>query len=196
MGGERFDPRKADKLIDPKRFKLFQPHKIIESFGVVEGETVADLGAGNGFFTIPLAEKTKTSVYAVDIEPEMLELLKLRSMEANLNNIQFVVSDLEEISLNDHSVDKAIISLVLHEVPNLTKALTEVKRILRSGGQLFIIEWEAVEMEMGPPLHERISSRDMMEILEKQGFDVELTFIKEAIYGLTATIKKGGDRIV
>lgn len=193
MSGERFDPRKANVLIDPKRFKLLQPDKIIESFGVVEGEMVADLGAGNGFFTIPIAEITKTTVYAVDIEPEMLELLKLRSKEANLNNIQFVVSDLEEIRLNDHSVDKAIISLVLHEIPNLAKALTEVKRILRSGGQLFILEWEAVESEMGPPLHERISSRDMMEILKKHGFNVEMTFIKEAIYGLTGTLTKKGE---
>lgn len=192
MSGERFDPRKANNLIDPKRFKLLQPDKIIESFGVVEGEMVADLGAGNGFFTIPIAEITKTTVYAVDIEPEMLELLKLRSKEANINNIQFVVSDLEEIRLNDHSVDKAIISLVLHEIPNLAKALTEVKRILRSGGQLFILEWEAIESEMGPPLHERISSRDMMGILKKHGFNVEMTFIKEAIYGLTGTITKKG----
>ncbi|MGJ9384614.1 class I SAM-dependent methyltransferase [Salipaludibacillus sp. CF4.18] len=192
MAGERFNPKKADKLIDPKRFELLQPDKVIDSLGLREGDTVADLGAGNGFFTIPLAEKTKSKVYAVDIEPDMLSLLKERSeqMNSNITNIHYVVSDLEEIKLESHSIDKAISSLVLHEVPNLQKALHEIKRILRPGGQLFIIEWEAVESEMGPPLHERIGSDEMIEIVKERGFEVERTLEKDSIYGLSATLRK------
>ncbi|MFD1608718.1 class I SAM-dependent methyltransferase [Oceanobacillus luteolus] len=188
MSGERFHPSKANKLIDPKRYELLVPNKIIKDFGVGEGDIVADLGAGNGFFTIPLAEKTKTIVYAVDIEPKMLELLKERAKKANIDNIQYVLSDLEEIKLDDHSVDKAVISLVLHELPNLQQALKEVKRILKSGGQLYLLEWEEVESEMGPPLHERISSSDMIEILKKQGFAVEMSYSNDSVYGLTGVV--------
>ncbi|MHA6252714.1 class I SAM-dependent methyltransferase [Oceanobacillus sp. CAU 1775] len=188
MSGKRFDPSKANKLIDSKRYKLHDPNKLIEVFGVEEGEVVADLGAGNGFFTIPLGEKTKTIVYAVDIEPKMLERLRERANEANVENIQYVISDLEKVNLDDHSVDKAFISLVLHEVLNLQKVLTEVKRILKTKGRVFILEWEALESEMGPPLHERISSSNMIEILKKQGFAVEISYSNDTIYGLTGIV--------
>jgi ubiquinone/menaquinone biosynthesis C-methylase UbiE len=193
MVGERFHPSDADKLIDPNRYESLAPNKIIEAFGVEAGDAVADLGAGNGFFTIPLAEKTNTPVYAVDIEPELLDMLKERAKKAEITNIQYVVSDLEEIKLPDHSVDKAITSFVLHEIPNLPKALTEIKRILKSGGQIFILEWEAVESETGPPLHERISSIDMAEILKKHGFEVKLSIAKDAVYGLIGTLTNEGE---
>lgn len=94
------------------------------------------------------------------------------------------MSDLEAVNLPDHSVDKAIISLVLHEVPNLDKAINEAKRILKSGGQLLIVEWEKVTSESGPPLHHRISSSELSDVLKNHGFSVELTHKNEAIYQL------------
>ncbi|OLO28507.1 SAM-dependent methyltransferase [Alkalihalophilus pseudofirmus] len=191
MAGERFHPSKADKLIDPKRYQLIDPKTTIQHLNINVGDIVADLGAGNGFFTIPIAQRTKTQVYAVDIEPEMLELLKERAKDANTNNIEFVVSDLEEIKLDNLSVDKAFVSLVLHEVPSLDKALMEIKRILENDGQILLLEWETVESEMGPPLHERISSVDMTEALKKHGFVVEMALQKEAIYGLIGKLDKG-----
>ncbi|OLO26135.1 hypothetical protein BTR23_24050 [Alkalihalophilus pseudofirmus] len=186
MAGVRFDPRKADKLINPKRYELITPEKTIERFGIKQGDIVADLGAGNGVFTIPIAEKTKTKVYAVDIEPQMLTLLEERAKKANLDEIVYVTSDLQDIKIEDHSVDHALISLVLHEVSDLKLVLAAVKRILKTDGQLLIIEWEAVDSKMGPPLNERISSNAMKKILEKNDFKVEIVELAPVIYGMIA----------
>ncbi|WP_078594765.1 class I SAM-dependent methyltransferase [Evansella clarkii] len=190
MAGERFNPEKADKLLSEKRYKVLDPQKVLDYFEVEQGNQVADLGAGNGFFTIPVARRTGAPVYAVDIEPKMLELLDERAKGEGLTNIAYVVSNLENIQLDDNTADKAIISLVLHEVPDLTKALQEVKRILKPGGQVLVIEWEAKESEMGPPLHERIGSQDMVNILSENGYKTEVTHFDEAIYGLKGTVSE------
>lgn len=139
-------------------------------------DTVADLGAGVGYFTIPIA-KHSDHVVAVDIEPKMLEMLKENANHEQITNIEYRVSDLEHIQLEDNTVDKIIVAFVLHEVPNLDQALNEIKRILKPGGKGLILEWEAVEMEAGPPLHERIPSGDFFEILKKHGMNPYQDFI-------------------
>ncbi|EGL82346.1 Methyltransferase type 11 [Caldalkalibacillus thermarum TA2.A1] len=158
MTGHRFHPDKADKLVDPKRREKLNPDALLSKLGFKDGERIADLGAGNGFFTLPMAKISSEPVYAVDIEPQMLAKLKERAEKEGLDHIRYIESDLESITLEDHAVDKVFIAFVLHEVGNLSKALCEVKRILKPGGKGLILEWEAVEMEEGPPLHERIHS--------------------------------------
>ena len=187
MAGERFNPSKADRLISEKRYNVLDPQRVVNFFEVEKGDKVADLGAGNGFFTLPIARKTETVVYGVDIEPEMLALLDKRAKVENINNIEYITSDLEDIQLEDDSADKALISFVLHEVPDLPQALSELKRIVKHDGKVLILEWEAVESEMGPPLHERISSEDMKKILTDHGIESEVHHFNEAIYGLKGT---------
>jgi ubiquinone/menaquinone biosynthesis C-methylase UbiE len=129
-------------------------------------------------------KKRKKTVYAVDIEPKMFNFLKERADTEKIKNIKYVVSDLEKIDLDENSVDKAIVAFVLHEVSSLGQALNEFKRMLSPGGMLLVLEWEAVETEIGPPLHERISSEKMKEIFNQNGLHPELLHINEAIYAL------------
>ncbi|MGX1899749.1 class I SAM-dependent methyltransferase [Thermolongibacillus altinsuensis] len=185
MGGHRFKPEKASKLLDPKRYELLQPEKMVREFGIQKEDMVADLGAGNGFFTLPMALYAK-KVFAVDIEPKMLELLKERASEQGIENIELIESDLDHIRLEDDSVDKALAAFVLHEVPNLERTLTEIKRILKPNGTLLIIEWEAVESEMGPPIHERIASDVLAAKAKEHGFTVEMIHPHPSFYVLVA----------
>ncbi|MCM3716675.1 class I SAM-dependent methyltransferase [Alkalihalobacillus oceani] len=184
MAGSRFNPNDADKLMSTKRKELIPPNMVIEMLDLNMKDTVADLGAGNGYFTLPIAKGVKKTVYAVDIEPKMLEMLKVNAVEEQIDNINYVVSDIENIQLD--LVNKALITFVIHEVPNLDKALCEIKRILKPGGQLLLLEWEAVETEMGPPLHERIPSQKLGELLRGNGFDIEVTHLNPAIYAIEA----------
>ncbi|MFZ3579786.1 class I SAM-dependent methyltransferase [Virgibacillus sp. DJP39] len=64
-----------------KRKDLLPPDKVLEHLNLNFNDTVADLGAGNGYFTIPIAKSTRDLVYAVDIEPKMLEMLKVNAGE-------------------------------------------------------------------------------------------------------------------
>jgi ubiquinone/menaquinone biosynthesis C-methylase UbiE len=187
MAGHIFNPEHADKLLDPKRIELLPPEKIIDELTLRSDDIVADLGAGNGYFTLPLAKNTSQTVYAVDIEPKMLELLKKRAKKDGIENIKYVTSNLEEIYLPSNSINKALLAFVIHEVPHMDKALNEIKRILKPGGKALILEWEAIEMDMGPPLHERIPSNKLRDFIQDQGFNVTLSYLSEANYALSIT---------
>ncbi|WP_440706003.1 class I SAM-dependent methyltransferase [Heyndrickxia oleronia] len=189
MAGHRFSPEKADKLLDPKRTKLLNQKEIISLLDLSDHDRIADLGSGNGFFTIPFAKETDNHVYAVDVEPKMLELLKERALKEGIKNIQYVLSDLENIQLGDASVDKAFVAFVMHEIPNMEKALSEFKRILKKDGKLMIIEWDAVESQVGPPIHERISSDKMQSFLLDNGFHAKIVSLNTAVYAAIIEMK-------
>ncbi|WP_156288874.1 class I SAM-dependent methyltransferase [Oceanobacillus salinisoli] len=186
MTDKRFNPEKARVLMSEDRKKLLPPDEIIKHLNVTQDDTIADLGAGNGYFTIPLARRTKKTVYAVDIEPKMLEMLRENAREELFENLFYVESDLDHIQLDDNSVNKVMIAFVIHEVPNIDKTLSEIKRILKSGGQMLLIEWEAIQTESGPPVHHRIPSEEMSRILKENGFDAKIIPLNQANYAIKA----------
>lgn len=182
--GHRFNPDKAGKLLDPKRKQIISPEKVMEIFELRRSDVVADLGAGNGYFTVPFALNTDQTVYAVDIEPKMLDLLKEHARINDVKNIQYVESNLESISIQDGEVDKILIAFVIHEVPDRIKVYNELKRIKKQGGKIVIVEWQEVESEMGPPLKERISSEELQKELEKNGFHAEVIEFNNQVYAI------------
>lgn len=188
MTGHRFNPEKAEKLLDPKRKELVSPEQVLSLLEIQEGEMVADLGAGNGYFTVPIAKITKETVYAVDVQPQMLDFLKEHAQKEGVTNIECITSNINDVPLNSDSVDKVLIAFVIHEIPNLDDVLNEVKRILKPNGKFLILEWEAVESEMGPPLHERIPSKNLEEYFKKREIHTELFHLNKIIYGILITL--------
>ncbi|TRM12127.1 class I SAM-dependent methyltransferase [Lentibacillus cibarius] len=174
MVNKRFNPKNADKLLNQKRKRSLQPEKVIDYLQVSEVDTVADLGAGPGLFTIPLAKQTEKDVYAVDVEPEMLERLKQHADQENIKNIKLIESDLEHIHLAEQSVNRVLNAFVIHEVGSIDRTIDEMKRILTPGGYLLLMDWEAVESESGPPLEIRIPSKEMESTLKEHGFSTEI----------------------
>lgn len=89
MAGHRFHPEKAEKLLDPKRKEIIAPEQAIEILQIGIQDVIVDLGAGNGYFTVPMAKKTKEKVYAVDVQQEMLEFLKKHAEKEQVDNIEY-----------------------------------------------------------------------------------------------------------
>ncbi|NMD71221.1 class I SAM-dependent methyltransferase [Bacillus sp. DNRA2] len=190
MSGHRFNPKKAELLIDPKREKLLSPAKMADLLRITQDDTIADLGAGNGFFSIPFAKMTKKKLIAVDIEPQMLEKLKGRAADEGVSNIEYVESSLEDMEFQQESVDKVITSLVLHEVKDLDQVLIQIFNMMKPKGRALIIEWEKVESESGPPLHERISSEELANTVKKLQVEASVHKINELQYGIVFARKK------
>ncbi|WP_026691091.1 class I SAM-dependent methyltransferase [Alteribacter aurantiacus] len=158
MAGERFDPAKADRLLAPDRKALIDADWVADLLELKDGDTACDLGAGNGYFTLPLAERTQNDVYAVDVEPEMLGLLGVRAMEAGFEQVGLIEATLEDIPLPDDSVGGLVAAFVMHEVEDRVQAFREMKRMLKDGSKGAIVEWKKEEFTKGPPLHERLES--------------------------------------
>lgn len=167
-----FDPKNKDKLDNPERRKLLPPEEILLKSGLKENDILADIGCGIGYFSIPAAKIVGNNgkVFAIDISTEMLDELKYRLESSNITNIVLLQNKGNTIPLEDNLVDFALISNVLHEVDNKTKFLSEIRRILKDGGKLVLIDWLNIETGDGPPLHERLSSNQIETLLHKANF--------------------------
>jgi ubiquinone/menaquinone biosynthesis C-methylase UbiE len=172
MSERRFNPANRAKLDNPERRRALPPEQLLQMLNIKANEDILDLGAGTGYFTIPAAQITNGSVYALDVSPQMLEVIRDQANEQNLRNIKLVEGVIEHIPLEDNAVDHVIASFVLHEV-ELSISLGEIRRVLREGGLCFCLEWEMKEEDKGPPLDHRIHSDELKKAFVQHGFTVE-----------------------
>jgi len=157
-----------------EREKILPSNKILMNFGLQSSQHLADLGAGYGFFALRAAEIVGEhgKIEAVDIEPERLEIIKGRAQERGVS--QRVTAHLasgETIPLPQQSVDVALIATVLHELNDPLSYLQEAKRLLKTHGEIWIIEWQNKQTPMGPPIGERRPIDYWVSLLEQAEFE-------------------------
>jgi len=173
----KFDPSKVAILDSAERRQIQDPERLFLFLEIKEGLTAADIGCGTGYYTFPLADRVgrQGKVYAIDISGEMLDLLEKRMKERGCSNIELILSEEATIPLADTCVDLALIATSLHEMEQKEELLREVKRILKVGGQIINIDWEAKESPLGPPIEHRIPCEEAMALMSKAGFrDVKI----------------------
>lgn len=176
MHDRRFDPSQAQRLDDPERFQWFSPQRVIEALRIEPGMVIADIGAGTGFFSAPMAEVAgdQGAVYAVDVEPKLLACLR-EKMEIGTapRSIHLVEADATCTSLPSASCDRALLANVWHEIADTGAALAECARILRGSGCLAILDWRPdATRPPGPPLDHRISADNTASTLARHGWSV------------------------
>lgn len=178
-------------LDSQQREQLIPPEALISQMPIQNNHILLDVGAGSGFFTIPMAESTTGKVYAMDPDPRMLSVIAEKAEKKGLANIELIEDYLENLRLQNNSVDFVMASLILHEVSSLTKALTTILEVLKPGGHLLCLEYEKDDLiTEGPPMSIRISSADLEKALSLIGFEiVEKTKISDAIYTVLAVKK-------
>ena len=169
--GHKIDPAKWERLVSEERRALLDPEGFLDRLAVRPGDRVADLGAGPGFFTLPLAERVGPAgrVYALDVSAEMLDRLRARNPP---EQVEIVQSEESRLPLATGAVGLALLAFVLHELHDPPAFLAEVRRILAPGGRLVVLEWTPREEEMGPPLAERLPRGESRRRLEAAGFEI------------------------
>lgn len=140
------------------------PEYTLRNIGLSAGDTFCDIGAGTGIFTYAAAKITSKDIYAVEISGEMREILHAKRDVPNV-----IIEDSVE-KVPENSCDMALLCTVLHELADIPAMMGEVKRILKPGGILTVIEFHKRETPMGPPLGHRISVREASEILLQYEF--------------------------
>jgi ubiquinone/menaquinone biosynthesis C-methylase UbiE len=165
----KFDAKKAGILDDPERVKILDPASILEKLELKAEIVLADLGCGTGFFSIPAARRVK-KVFALDIQEEMLDILREKIKKEKITNIEVILSGESSIPLSDKSVDILLMANVFHELEDKLSLLKEVKRVLKMNGRLIIIDWKKMEMDFGPPFKERLDEKDVINTCIGNGF--------------------------
>src|ERR1017187_4799778 len=174
MHDRRFNPSLANRLDDPDRLLWLPPHEVIAALGIQPGDVVADIGAGTGYFALPLARVLgpKGKVCAVDAQTEMLSLLKEKLDLARVSNVEPVCAEGDRTEIPDAACTLVFLANVWHEFEDRDAVLREVQRILSPGGRVAILDWRTdVDPAHGPPLAHRIAPADAVEEMRLAGFE-------------------------
>jgi len=168
-------------LEDPQRDVYQKPHEVIMALGLREGETVADIGAGSGYFTFRLASPVgeKGRIYAVDTSPDMIMHMNRRIRDMKLRNIVTVLSAPDDPLLMDGSIDRFFICDTWHHIQNQAQYLALMKKMLKPGGQVIMIDFQKRELPVGAPMEMKIAREDLVQQMESNGFKLvkEHTFL-------------------
>ncbi len=168
-------------LEDPKRDAYQKPDEVIAALALKPGEVIADIGAGSGYFSFRLAHHVgdKGRVYAVDVSPDMILHINRRTRELKVNNVLSILADPDDPLLPDLSIDRFFFCDSWHHIDNQKKYLSSIKRMLKPGGQVAMIDFHKRDLPVGPPLKMKIAREDVIEQMESNGFRLskEHTFL-------------------
>ncbi|MBM3801489.1 MAG: class I SAM-dependent methyltransferase [Acidimicrobiia bacterium] len=131
-----------DELEDPKRGEYQKPYQVMMALDLKAGETIADIGAGSGYFALRFAQHAgeQGRVYAVDVNPEMILHLNRRVRELGLKNIVSILAPPDDPLLADGSLDRVFICNSWHHIEKRPAYLSLLKKMLKPGGQLVMID--------------------------------------------------------
>jgi SAM-dependent methyltransferase len=170
--------RESDLPEEGEWIRFFRPTETLKLLGLTGSALdAADFGCGYGTFTIPAARIVRGRVYAIDIEPEVLETVERKARQETLNNVVPIHRDLmsEGSGLEDLSVDYVMLFNILHgEKPE--NLLKEAFRVLRLGGRVGIIHWNYDETVSGLPTNIKPRAEDCRRWAESVGFGFEQEF--------------------
>ena len=168
-------------LDDPKRDAYQKPYEVLTALAIEPGEVIADIGAGSGYFTFRLAHRVgdKGRVYAVDISPDMIRHLNRRIRELKAMNVTTILADADDPLLADASMDRFFFSDSWHHIENQSKYLSLIKKMLKPGGEIIMIDFHKKELPVGPPMQMKIAREDLIRQMESNGFRLtkEHTFL-------------------
>jgi arsenite methyltransferase len=159
-------------LEDPKRDLYQKPHEVIHALAIRPGEVIADIGAGSGYFTFHLARHVgdKGKVYAVDVSPDMVRHINRRIRDTKVTNVVSILADPDDPLLPDQSVNRFFICDVWHHIDNQTQYLSLMKKMLKPGGEIVMIDFHKRDLPVGPPMQMRIAREDVIKQMGLNGF--------------------------
>ena len=140
--GTLFPPDKIFLLEEPRDWQ--DTEEILDRLRINPGDMIADIGAGSGYFTIPLASRVgdKGMVFAEEIQIEMVNFISKKVEKLGLNNIRVVFGKVEDPSLLDDFFNLVFLTNTYHELEKPLLMLENIRKDLKHNGRLAIIDWD------------------------------------------------------
>jgi ubiquinone/menaquinone biosynthesis C-methylase UbiE len=159
----------VERFESPERDAYQMPEQVLNTLGDLKGKTIIDIGAGSGYFSVKLA-KHAGQVIAADVSKEFQEFLKQRIKKENINNISLRLLPFDSPELKDGEVDLVFISNTYHHIDHRPLYFSLVKKGIKSGGSLVIIDYVKSDIPVGPPIEHKVSIDQIIDELKKAEF--------------------------
>jgi ubiquinone/menaquinone biosynthesis C-methylase UbiE len=176
--GHEHHPMPVDQYIarleDPNRDSWQKPEEVIKALNIREGQVVADIGAGSGYFTLRLARAVgeKGRVFAVDVEEGMVEYLRQRLNKEQIKNVTAMKVPPHDPLLIDGSLDLAFVCDVYHHIEERDGYLRKLRKAIKADGRVVIVDFYRKETPVGPPMSMRLSEETVQKELQEAGLTV------------------------
>jgi predicted methyltransferase len=170
--------RGADWLERPDREATQQPEKVLDALKIASGSTVADIGAGTGYFSVRLAKRVgpQGRVLATDIQPQMLAFLKENMHAASLHNIEPILCTPTDAKLPEDQLDLALMVDVYHELAYPEETMAQVRRALKPEGRLVLVEYRGEDPSVPIKPEHKMTLAQVRSEIEPMGFELKEVF--------------------
>ncbi len=166
-----FAPENLGLLEGRDREAWQKPDLIMDALGIADGSIVADVGSGGGWFTVRLARRVgpNGTVYAEDIQPQMIEATERRVLREGLRNVQTVLGTSHDPRLPESSLDAVLIVDTFHEMDNAVALLRNLARSLKPQGRIGIVDYKKQGGGPGPPRGDRVDPATVVQSARAAG---------------------------
>jgi len=167
--------RGAEWLIRENRENEERVSELLGEMRIQPGMTICDLGAGNGYHALLMAEEVglQGKILAIDIQPEMLALLNERATAADINNIETILGSIDNPNIPPGSCDLLLMVDVYHEISAPEAMLMHIRHSLSEKGLVVLVEYREEDASVPiQPLH-KMSKRQILKEYLPMGFELE-----------------------
>jgi FkbM family methyltransferase len=156
----------ADWLERPQRTHEEMPDEVVSNMGLQPDHIVADIGAGSGYFSFRMARLVpQGKVLAVDIQPEMLQMIEQRKRAEQIANVESIKGNIDNPNLPENSVDAVLLVDAYHEFSHPYEMLQGIYKALKPGGRLILVEYRGEDPSVPiRPLHKMTEQQVVKEM--------------------------------
>lgn len=165
---------------DPRRGEWQMPDRLLDYLLLKEGETVVDIGAGTGYFSMLFARKVgrKGTVYALDVDESMVKLIEKRARKEGFANVRAKLVPFESPGIEKGVADLVFICDTYLFFENRAEYMQRVRDVLKRGGRLAIVSFNGnADIPGAPPRHKMIPKEQAISEIRSAGFTLEAEFL-------------------
>jgi ubiquinone/menaquinone biosynthesis C-methylase UbiE len=161
----------ADWLVRQSRQREEDCKRLLKEIRVKPGQVICDMGCGNGFYALKLAQLTgrKGKVYAIDIQQEMLDMLQRRARAARLENILPLLGTETDPRLPENSIDLVLMVDVYHEFSQPEAMLKAIRKSLKPSGRIALVEFRAEDPNVPIKPEHKMSKQQILKEFPANG---------------------------
>ncbi len=163
------------KVFDnPERDAWQKPEEVVAALRLAPGSSIADIGAGTGYFIerLSAAVGSRGTVYAVDTEPNLVAHMRERADQGSMANVVPVLASADNPRLPRASLDVALIVDTYHHIDDRLEYFRSVEHLLKPGGRVAVIDWREGDLPEGPGADHKLAPKQVISEMKAAGYDI------------------------